>query len=185
MIRAPLAGTVVERLITPGQLLQAGTTPAFTIANLSRVWVMAQIFASDIESVHVGDHAIVETGVAGKTLSGTVGNVAALVDPNTRSIAVRVVVDNPGDFLKKQMYVHVRLESRLETNGVLAPVSAILRDDQNLPFVYVVQPDDSYARQHVTLGYRSGDRYEIASGLRPGQRIVADGAIFLQFMQNQ
>ena len=185
MIRSPLAGTVVERLVTPGQLLQAGTTPAFTIANLSRVWVMAQIFASDLEAVHVGDHAVVETGVAGKTLSGTVGNVAALVDPTTRSIAVRVVVNNPGDFLKKQMYVHVRLESRQETSGVLAPVSAILRDDQNLPFVYVVQPDNSYARQHVTLGYRSGDRYEIASGLAPGQRIVADGAIFLQFMQNQ
>ena len=95
------------------------------------------------------------------------------------------MVDNPGGFLKKQMYVHVRLESRTQSSGLLVPVSAILHDDQNLPFVYVAKPDNSFARQHVTLGYRSGDQYEIASGLAPGQRIVVDGAIFLQFMQNQ
>ena len=54
-----------------------------------------------------------------------------------------------------------------------------------LPFVYVVQPDGSFARQRVTLGYRSGDQYDITGGLRPGQQIVVDGAIFVQFMQNQ
>src|SRR6185437_3761691 len=100
-IRAPLAGTVVEKLIQPGQLLQAGTTAVFTVADLSKVWVMAHVFDADLAAVHVGDTAQV-TG-AGRTLSGTVDNIAAQVDPNTRSIAVRIVVDNPGDFLKRQM----------------------------------------------------------------------------------
>jgi len=63
VIRAPIAGTVVEKLITPGQLLQAGTTPAFTVANLSKVWVMAQIASSDVASVKAGDPADIETGV--------------------------------------------------------------------------------------------------------------------------
>ena len=62
MIRAPIAGTVAEKLITPGQLLQAGTTPSFTIADLSRVWVMAQVFGSDLAAVSVGDRAEVATG---------------------------------------------------------------------------------------------------------------------------
>ena len=70
-------------------------------------------------------------------------------------------------------------------NGLLVPVSAVLRDEENLPFVYVMQPDGSFARRSVTLGNRNSDRYDISTGLRSGERIVADGAIFVQFMQNQ
>lgn len=185
LIRSPIAGTVVERLINPGQLLQAGSTNCFTIADLSRVWVMAHIFDSDLASVHVGDTAQVSTGLSSQTMTGTVENIAAEVDPNTRSIAVRVAVRNPGEFLKRQMYVQVHIRDSHANNGLLVPVSAILRDEENLPFVYVEQPDGSFARRHVSLGYRSEDRYDITGGLRPGERIVADGAIFVQFMQNQ
>jgi len=185
MIRSPIGGTVVEKLITPGQLLQAGTTPCFTVADLSRVWVMAQLFGSDLGSVSVGDTAEVETGIASNNFSGVVDNISALVDPNTRSVMVRVVVENPGDFLKKQMYVQVRIQARQESTGLLVPVPAVLRDDENLPFIYVSQPDGSFTRRHVTLGYRDGDRYEITEGLQPGDEIVVDGAVFVQFMQNQ
>jgi cobalt-zinc-cadmium efflux system membrane fusion protein len=178
-----MTGTVVERLITPGQLLQAGSTAAFTIANLSRVWVMAQIFDSDIGAVSVGDSAQVMTGT--NTVAGRVENVSAEVDPTTRSVMARVVVNNSENLLKKQMYVHVRIQSHDATSGILAPVSAILRDDENLPFVYVRERDGSFARRPVTVGGRVGDSYEIPAGLRAGDRIVVDGAIFVQFMQDQ
>ena len=107
------------------------------------------------------------------------------MNPDTRSVVVRVVVKNPGDFLKKQMYVRVLIQPRQESTGLLVPVAAILRDDENLPFVYVAKPDGSFERQHVTLGYRSGDQYEIAAGLQAGDKIVVEGGIFVQFMQNQ
>jgi cobalt-zinc-cadmium efflux system membrane fusion protein len=184
-IRSPMAGTVVERLITPGQLLQAGSTAAFTVANLSRVWVMAQVFDTDIGSVAVGDSAQVSTGADGQTVAGRVENVSAEVDPTTRSVVARVAVPNPRNLLKKQMYVHVRIQSHGASTGILAPVSAILRDDENLPFVYVRERDGGFARRHVTVGGRVGDSYEIPSGLRAGDRIVVDGAIFVQFMQDQ
>jgi len=185
VIRAPVAGTVVEKLITPGQLLQAGTTPCFTVADLSRVWVMAQVFGSDLESVRVGDSAEVVTGIGANAFSGMVDNISALVDPETRSVVVRVVAKNPRDFLKKQMYVRVLIHAQQESTGLLIPVSAVLRDDVNLPFVYAAQPDGSFARQHVTLGYRAGDQYDIADGLKTGDEIVVDGGLFVQFMQNQ
>lgn len=185
VIRAPIAGTVVERLITPGQLLQAGSTPCFTIADLSRVWVMAQVTPAELGSVHVGDSADVSPGTGAQPLSGTVTNIAGLVDPDTGLINARVAVDNPHEVLKKQMYVNVVIHARQVSQGLLAPVSAVLRDDENLPFVYVAQPDGSFARQHVTLGNRSGDNVEIADGLKPGQKLVADGGIFVQFLQNQ
>jgi cobalt-zinc-cadmium efflux system membrane fusion protein len=183
VIRAPVAGTVVEKLVQPGQLLQAGTTPVFTVADLSRVWVMAHIFDTDIGTVHVGDSAIVSS--VGRNFNGTVDNISPEVDPNTRSVAVRVVVNNPGDLLKRQMYVQVGIQDRQATRGILIPVSAVMRDDQNLPYVYVRQNDGSFARAHVELGYRSGNQYDIKSGLNPGQQVVTDGALFLQFMQQQ
>jgi membrane fusion protein, heavy metal efflux system len=185
VIRAPVAGTVVEKLITPGQLLQAGSTPCFTVADLSRVWVLAQVFGADLEAVRVGDSADVITGIGENTFSGTVDNIGALVNPDTRSVAVRIVAKNPADFLKKQMYVRVVIQAQKASTGTLIPVSAVLRDDVNLPFVYAVQADGSFARQHVTLAYRTGDQYDIAEGLKTGDEIVVDGGLFVQFMQTQ
>jgi membrane fusion protein, heavy metal efflux system len=185
VIRSPITGTVVEKLITPGQLLQAGTTPSFTVADLSKVWVMAQVFGSDVTAVELGDTAKVLTGIAGSDFTGKVTNVSALVNPDTRSVLARVVVENPRGVLKKQMYVRVLIEARRESEGRLIPDSAILRDDENLPFVYVAEADDAFSRRHVTLGYRSGDKTDITAGLKDGDQIVIDGGIFVQFMQEQ
>jgi cobalt-zinc-cadmium efflux system membrane fusion protein len=172
-------------LITPGQLLEAGTTSCFTVADLSRVWVMAQIFGSDLSSIGVGDTAEIITGIGTKTFAGRVDNISALVDPDTRSVSVRVAAENPADFLKKDMYVRVLITARQESEGLLVPVSTILRDDENLPFIYALQSDRSFARQHVTLGARIADQYEIPEGLKAGDQVVVDGGIFVQFMQNQ
>jgi len=184
-IRSPISGTVVEKLITPGELLSAGATPCFTVANLSKVWVMAQLFGSDLAAVSVGDSVVVQSGVSTNRFIGVVDNISALVNPDTRAVLVRVVVENPGDFLKKQMYVSVHIRAQHDSNGLLVPVSAVLRDEENLAFVYRVQPDGSFARQHVTLGYRADDQYQIMDGLQASDRVVVDGTIFVQFIQNQ
>lgn len=185
IVRAPIAGTVAERLITAGQLLQAGTTPCFTIADLSRVWVMTQVFGADLASVKVGDSAEIDTGSDATGMQGKVDNIASLVDPTTRAVSVRVVVENPHGLLRKQMYVRVLIRSHDESDALLVPTSAILRDDENLPFVYIAQADGSFARAHVMLGYRFEDRYEITEGLKPGDQVMTDGGVFVQFMQNQ
>ena len=185
IIRSPIAGTVVEKLITPGQLLQAGTTPCFTVADLSRVWVMANLFESDLAYVEKGDPAEIVSVAAPSNLPGTVDYISAIVDPNTRSIGVRVLAKNPKEFLKKQMYVRVLIHSRREKTGSLVPVSAVLRDDENLPFVYLANADGSYSRRRITLGGRVGDRYETTAGLASGSQVVVEGGLFLQFLQNQ
>jgi len=184
-IRAPVSGIVVDKQITPGQLLQAGSTTAFTVANLSQVWVMAQIAPSDLASVHLGDAAEIDPGNGTGLFHGTVQNIGASVDPNTRAVVARIVAPNPGDLLKKQMYVDVSIQSGRVSTGLLVPVSAVLRDDENLPFVYVALPDGSFARRQVTLGYRDSQNYDVTSGLQSGDKVVANGAIFLQFMQSQ
>ncbi len=185
VIRAPIAGTVVEKQIAPGQTLSAGTTPCFTIADTSRMWVMAQVFGAEVARVRAGDPATVDTGDGGAALTGTVTNVGAVVNPDTRSVTARVQVDNPDGVLKQGMYVQVHIQSRQQYRGLLIPVSAVLRDEENLPFVYVLAANGSFARRPVTLGARLGNRFVIPKGLEPGEKIVVDGSIFLHFIQTQ
>jgi cobalt-zinc-cadmium efflux system membrane fusion protein len=185
IIRAPVSGVVVDKQITPGQLLQAGSSAAFTVANLSQVWVLAQISSSDLSQVGLNDAALINPGNGTGPFHGTVQNISASVDPNTRAVVARIVAPNPGDLLKKQMYVDVSIESGRVSTGLLVPVSAVLRDDENLPFVYIALADGSFARRHVTLGYRDSQNYDVTSGLASGDRVVTNGALFLQFMQSQ
>ena len=185
IIRAPVSGVVVEKDITPGQLLQAGSSAAFTVANLSQVWVLAQIAPSDLSAVGFHDAATIDPGNGTGPFHGTVENIGASVDPNTRAVVARIVAPNPADLLKKQMYVDVAIESGRVSTGLLVPVSAVLRDDQNLAFVYLALPDGSFARRHVTLGYRDSQNYDVTSGLASGDKVVSNGALFLQFMQSQ
>jgi cobalt-zinc-cadmium efflux system membrane fusion protein len=184
VLRSPLAGTVVERLVTPGQLLQGGTTPCFTIADMSRVWVLANIFEADLPFVALGDPAEVLPAAGRPPLPGKVTYIAALVDPNTRAIAVRLDVANPGEVLKRDLYVPVALHSRRQSSGLVVPVSAVLRNDENLPFVFIANADGTFARRSVRIGARSGDRQEITAGLQAGESVVVDGGLFLQTAEN-
>jgi cobalt-zinc-cadmium efflux system membrane fusion protein len=188
VIRAPISGTLVERLITPGQLLQASTTPAFTIADLSTVWVMASVFESDLGSIHRGESATVTTDASAQPFEGTVDYVSAVVDSATRATAVRLVVRNRADLLKRDMFVRVGIHSDRARSGILIPEAAVLRDEQNLPFVFVASSNaanPTYLRRGVTLGAHVGDSYEVTQGLQPGDRVVGEGALFLQFAENQ
>jgi len=185
VIRAPIGGTVVERLITPGQLLQAGTTACFTVADLSKVWVMGNVFSSDLEHVQVGDDVSVSTGAFPTPFPGKVDYIAALVDPNTKATQVRIVVPNRAQELKRDMYVDVSIHSRRREQALLVPVAAVLRDDDNQPFVYVEQGNGGYLRRSIVLGERVDDRYAVASGLATGDRVVSNGGLFLQFAQSQ
>ena len=185
VIRSPIEGTLVERAITPGQLLEAGATPCFTVADMSAMWVMANVFESDLTSVHVGDVATVVTNSSREPISGKVDNVAAFVDPSTKATEVRIVVPNGGGLLKKDMYVNVGIRSRGRSSGLLVPVSAVLRDEDNRPFVFIQDSAGRYERRTVELGSWIDERYEISDGLHPGDRVISQGGLFLQFAQSQ
>jgi len=185
VIRAPIEGTVVEKLVTPGQLIQAGTTPAFTIADLSSVWVLANVFETDIGVVATGEKATITTGASPAPIEGTVTYVGSLVDPSSKATAVRILAPNPRGILKRDMLVNVSIRSAQSRNALLLPLGAVLRDDQNLPFVFVALPNGHFARRQIKLGNRTGDSLEVVSGLSSGERVAMDGALFLQFAGSQ
>ncbi len=185
LLRSPIRGTVVERMITAGELLAAGGTNCFTVADLSKMWVMANVFTRDLADVKVGDPAEVISETAAAPIPGKVSYIAAVVDPQTRAVAVRIVADNPGGALKKDLYVKVRIHSGTEHRGLLAPASAVLRDDENLPFVYLAGEGGNYLRRRIDLGSRVGDHFEVVSGLAADDKVVVEGGLFLKFAENQ
>src|SRR5215467_10825031 len=185
VIRSPIDGSVVEKLISPGQLLAAGTTPTFTIANLSTMWVLANVYANDLADVTVGQPVDVITDASSKPIQGRVDYIASLVDPGTKSVQVRIVAPNERRFLRRDMFVRVQIKSNQEHHGILVPSSSVMRDEQNLPYVFVAAPGNSFARRKITLGNRVGDSYEIVSGLVDGDQVVTEGALFLEFAETQ
>jgi cobalt-zinc-cadmium efflux system membrane fusion protein len=184
-IRAPISGVVVEKLISPGQLLQAGTTPTFTIADLSTMWVLTSVYGDDIASVHTGDVVDVITDASATPVIGKVDFIAPIVDPGTRATTVRVLAANGAQLLRRDMFVKVRVHATARRSGIIVPASAVLRDDDNLPFVFIASADRTFARRRVTLGVELDSGYEITAGLNPGEQVLANGALFVQFAEHQ
>ena len=184
IIRSPIDGTVVEKLIADGQLLQAGSTPCFTIADLSTMWVMANVYANDLANVSIGEPVDVLADVSSTPIPAKVDYIASLADPNTKAVQVRIVAPNNNHLLRKDMFVRVEIKSATEKRGLLIPTSALLRDDQNLPFVFVTA-GNGFARRRIDLGGRIGNNYDVTSGLAAGDQVVAEGALFMQFAESQ
>jgi membrane fusion protein, heavy metal efflux system len=180
-MRAPIAGVVVQRLVMPGQVIQAGMTTAFVISDVSTVWVQGHVYEKDLRSVHVGDMADIRSGSFPETLQGTVTDVGALLDPDTRTTAVRIVTRNPRAELKKDLFVDVTIHDKSSRRAIVVPSAAVLYDEQNFPFVYLQVKDGQFAQHQVQIGDQRDDQIEITSGLKAGDRVMSQGSLFLQF----
>jgi len=178
---APVSGEVVERLVGPGQLLQGGATQVFTISDMSTVWVLVNVYQSDVAYVHVGDSVDITTDTYPQVFHGRISYVAPALDPNTRTLQARIVTSNPKKILKKDMYVTAVLEAGTIQNALTVPDAAVLRDTENMPFVYVQSGTNQFARRLVKVAESQGGRTQIAEGLKEGERVVGDGSLFLQF----
>jgi len=178
---APIGGEIVERLVAPGQVIQAGSTQAFTISDTSTVWVLANIYQADLAYVHRGDDVSVQTDAYPDTFQGRISYISPALDPNTRTLQARIVVDNLGDKLKRDMYVIVTVIAGSIRNAISVPDAAVLRDDENQPFVYIAVASNQFGRRPIEIGQSEGGRTQILKGLSIGDRVVANGSLFLQF----
>ena len=180
-VKAPIAGVVVEQDVAAGQLLQTGATQCFMVSDVSTVWVLVNIYQKDLPYVRVGDQVAIQTDTYPETFHGRIAYVAASLDPATRTLQARIETNNPGEKLKKDMYVVATVSAGTISNAIALPDSAILRDNENQPFVYAAASANRFGRRSVTLGDSMNGQTQITSGLSPGDRVIGNGSLFLQF----
>jgi cobalt-zinc-cadmium efflux system membrane fusion protein len=184
-VLAPISGEAVERLCSPGQVIQAGQTQCFTISDMSTVWVLANVYENQLAFVHVGDPVSMKTDAYPDTFQGRISFMGAALDPTSRTLQARIDTKNPSSRLKKDMYVTATVVAGKIENAILVPDAAVLRDAENEPFVYVSSGQDQFTRRPVQLGQSSDGKTQIVGGLQAGDQVAGDGSLFLQFASSQ
>jgi membrane fusion protein, heavy metal efflux system len=148
---------------------------------MSTVWVLVNVYQNDLAYVRKGDRVDLTTDAYPDVFHGTISYIADALDPNTRTLQARIVTENPGYKLKKDMYVTATVHAGAVANALTVPDSAVLRDTENQPFVYVQTGSNQFARRLVKVGDSQDGRMLIEDGLKEGEHVVGDGSLFLQF----
>lgn len=169
-INSPVSGYIKERNVLPNMYVQP-ETKLYSVADLSTVWVNAQVFQTDLGRVKAGDTAVVTVDAyGGRTFKGRVDSILPEIDMNTRTARVRLVFPNPGLLLKPGMYVNVVLSNRMG-KALTVPASAVFHSgSRNL--VFINKGEGSLEPREVDLGQRVGDDYVVLRGITPGESIV-------------
>ncbi|MGH7166581.1 MAG: efflux RND transporter periplasmic adaptor subunit [Nitrospiraceae bacterium] len=180
-LKSPMAGTVVERSVTPGQSVGGDSSQVlFTVADLDKLQVVADIYERDLDLVHVGQVATVTVeAYPGVSFPAAIAAVGDVVDPNSRTIKVRAWVSNDDHRLKPEMFARLNIQVGGATPLLAVPKEAVLEVDGK-QFVYVVQDQDRYVRREVKVAAASADQVRILHGLSPGERIVVKGAVLIK-----
>jgi membrane fusion protein, heavy metal efflux system len=180
-MKSPLTGTVVERTVTPGQSVSADAAQVlFTVADLDRLQVVADVYERDLALVKVSQVARVNVEAYPEAdFAAVVAAIGDVVDPNTRTIKVRAWVDNQDHRLKPEMFARLRLDIGDANPFLTIPKEAVVEVDGKY-FVYLVESPDKYVKREVRVSNVSSDMVRVLQGLSPGQRIVTKGAVLVK-----
>jgi cobalt-zinc-cadmium efflux system membrane fusion protein len=182
-LTTPIAGVVVERNLNPGQEIRPdaqGDKGLFVVSDPTRLWFVLDVTEADAAAVKAGEEVQLSTTTLGEeTITGKITNVADFVDPQTRTIKVRGVLENPGRRVKAEMFVTAEIKVPA-TRGFLVPTKAVyLRGEQN--YVFVDAGDGRYVRKPVKLGPATSDgRQVVLEGLAAEEKVVVEGGLLLE-----
>jgi Cu(I)/Ag(I) efflux system membrane fusion protein len=174
---SPVTGTVLERNVTHGQLVAPGTT-LFTVANLSRVWVMADLYEMDLGRIHVGDPAAFSTdGAPGRTFRSRVEFVYPTVSAETRTVKVRLTLPNADGVLRPGMYGKVAVSARA-SQAVAVPAESVVRTGEET-YVFMARAAGRFEPRRVVTGAQDGEWIQILSGVAAGDTVVASASFLI------
>ncbi|WP_065258289.1 efflux RND transporter periplasmic adaptor subunit [Pseudomonas bananamidigenes] len=176
-LRAPFDGVVVEKHLTPGEVVDE-TTAAFTLSDLSRVWVTFGVSPKDLNKVQVGKPVTVSAAELKAEVTGTVAYVGSLLGEQTRTATVRVTLENPQGSWRPGLFVTALVATDSRQAQVAVPEAAI-QTVEDKPTVFV-RTDDGFKAQVVELGGRAAGQVEVTAGLAPGVQVASDGSFVLK-----
>jgi cobalt-zinc-cadmium efflux system membrane fusion protein len=176
-ILAPISGVITDQQVTAASGIQGlSASNPFTISDLSKVWILCDVFENDLSSVHIGEEADIRLNAyPDKVLTGKISNIGPILDPNVRTAKVRVEVDNPTGMMRLGMFVTATFQGQKKERGAAVPATAILHlHDRD--WVYVPAGDKKFRRVEVKAGASLPDKMqEILSGVKPGDQVVSNG----------
>jgi cobalt-zinc-cadmium efflux system membrane fusion protein len=178
-IRAPIAGTIVQRKVGLGQYLSTASDPVFVIGDLSTVWLVANVRESEIPRIRIGQE--VEATVAGfgdRIFKARVNYLSASLDPATRRLAVRSEVENPDQVLKPEMFATFTIFTGPGQTAPAVPAAAIVYEGARA-HVWIARPDGAIEARDVTLGLAARGMVQVTAGIAAGEAIVTRGAVFM------
>jgi len=180
-ISARVAGTVVERNVLVGQEIRSdATTPLLTISNLDNVWVLADVYEQDLAAVQLGAKVGVRVpAYPSETFPGTIEHLGDMVDPTSRTVKLRCSVPNPNQRLKPEMFAKVDLTSTGGGKVIVIPSRAVLNDSEHSR-VITVGDESTFRMRIVEVGPESNGKVRVFNGLKPGEKIVTEGALFVK-----
>jgi cobalt-zinc-cadmium efflux system membrane fusion protein len=178
---APFAGTVVEKRITLGEMVRP-EDPSYTIADLTTVWVLLDIYEKDVRRVRIGaDGRIAVDAYPGEVFHGKVTYVSDMLDETTRTAKARVEIPNPERRLKPGMFVTASLSvPALSTSAVTAIPEAAVYQIRGKPVVFIQESERVFAVRDVRLGQRAAAYVEVLDGVREGEQVVTEGGFALK-----
>ncbi|HEY3354661.1 MAG TPA: efflux RND transporter periplasmic adaptor subunit [Polyangia bacterium] len=178
VVRAPVSGRIIDLATAPGQYQNEPAAAMMTVADLSTIWVTASVPEKDIQRVVIGEEARIEfSAYPGQRLTGQVAFIGDVLVPETRSVKVRIQLDNPGGRLKPGMFARVVLRDRPAPELVVPPAALIVRGETS--YVYVERAPWLFERRKVEVGEPLAEGVCITRGLTAGERIVTANAIVL------
>lgn len=180
VVKAPMSGFIVEKTASPGMELRSDDPEnLFTISNLDRVWVMANVYESDLANVHEGDPATITTlSYPDKVFRGKIDKIFNVLDPDSKTLKVRVTLDNADYRLKPEMFANVSVTYAGRDQRVTIPSQAIVFD-KNRNFVVAVNQENHPVVREVTVYKTVGSKTFLAGGLAPGERIVTANQLLI------
>lgn len=185
-LRAPIDGTIIEQNVTPAAAVKSPDTAPnlFTIADLSRVWVLCDVYENDLARTHVGELATIRLNAyPDRPLTGHIGNISQVLDPNTRTAKVRVDMDNEAGLMRPGMFAVAELESTSPQLRVVVPTTAIVQL-HDADWVFVRVGPRSFRRVRVRAGTEvAPGRQEVLDGVTPGQEVVENALAFAQSLE--
>ena len=179
-VRAPIGGTVIERTVTNGQFVGPENTPLLVIADLSTVWVEADVFERDLRHINAGQKAdVTAAAYPNDHFNAQVARIGAVIDAQTRTAKVRFLVANPNARLKPGMYTSMSLYLPESSSALTLPAKAVFVENSRT-FAYVQTGPLAFSRREIETAAGSPDRLRVVRGLEPGDRVVADGVLLLR-----
>ena len=182
-LRAPFGGYVLEKNVLAGQKIMAGEA-LYKVADLSTLWVEGEVFEQDLSTVHVDESVQADfAALPGEHRTGRISYIYPTLNPETRTVRVRVVLSNPNLTLKPGMYATLRIAGRARANVLTVPRSAVLSTGER-SIVFVREANGQLTPREVALGTTSADRIEVLRGLTKGETVVASGTFLVDAESN-